>query len=817
MSVRVYQLAKQLGIENNEVIVLLRERGLAVDGPSNSIPNIYADALIEEIGVKKVKPEAKITEVPVAMSLVEVVSEDNTKTSVENKIDDLPSEALKSVFKKPAINKSFEDVIAEKKLERSKFEDKNAVRKDQNLKPSVTDVSEKKIEKQVPQVQVEKTSFKPKSASYPVRRDTRQGHGPDKKNFDKAPRRDDESVRVEEFIVTAPKIEFSKFARTIDRPTAKFDNLKKIEVKQPIVVKDLATALGIKPFQLISKLMSMDVFASMNKSVDPVVAQAVAEKFGFELEIKHRGEKEIKKPVITKKLVVENNEDGVLEARSPIVCVLGHVDHGKTTLLDTIRKTNVVAGEAGGITQKVAAYQVEKNGSKITFIDTPGHAAFSKMRERGANITDIGVLVVAADDGFMPQTDEALKFAKNANIPVVVAINKMDSKGANIDRVKQQMQQRGIAPEDWGGETLCCPVSALKGENIDALLEFILLQAEMLELRASKDGTVRGVVLESQVDVGLGATVSAIIQNGTLKIGNFLVCGDSICKVRSIIDDNGKQVKQALPSAPIKIIGWEKPPFIGDSFYSVASDKNARSEAEKNALIIKDKSAANEEVVVKAMNLNDLFAAIESSNDKVLKIILRADVQGSLEALRGCLESIKSTKIKLEIVGEGIGLISKNDILSADASGATIVAFNTKFDTGVQAVAKHYNTRVIQNNIIYESIDQVRDAMTDLLDPELKENKLGVAEIRQIFAVKHDIIYGCMVTEGKILRDQFVRVLRNKEIIFQGKFSSLKRMKDDVGEVRAGFECGIKVAGFEKCQVGDLLECFTIIKIKPSL
>lgn len=586
-----------------------------------------------------------------------------------------------------------------------------------------------------------------------------------------------------------------------------------IKIKPPIVVRDFAVSLSLKPFRLISELMEMGIFASINQSLEVDVAQKIAQKHGFTLDVQHRGEQEVKKAPEVKKVV--------LESRPPIVCVLGHVDHGKTTLLDSIRKTNVVAGEAGGITQHIGAYQVTSNGQKITFIDTPGHAAFSKMRQRGADVTDIAILVVAADDGFMPQTEEAFKFAKKANVPVVVAINKMDAKGANIDRVKQQMQQRGIAPEDWGGETLCVPVSALKGDNLPKLLEAVLLQAEMMELSADFKGTVEGVIIESQIEVGRGPTATVIIQKGILKPGDAIVCGSHYCKVRAMIDDQGKTIKEAPPSTPVKVMGWSDVPDAGATFIGVKSEKDARQQAQDFADQTKDGSPTQKTIATgndKKANVDALFAAIASSKSKVLKVILRGDVNGSVEALSSCLEAIKSTKVTLEIISAEVGQINKTDIDLASSTGATIVGFNTKLENGVQSLAKHHSIRILQHNIIYEIIDQVKEAMAELLDPEIQRLKTGTAEVRQVFPLsKAGVVAGCMVTEGSIKREQIAAVIRKDQVLCEGRISALKRFKEDSSEVRSGYECGIQLSNFNEYEVGDHIEVFEIKKILPSL
>lgn len=589
---------------------------------------------------------------------------------------------------------------------------------------------------------------------------------------------------------------------------------KTIQLKAPIIVRDFAKAMDLKPFRLISELMDMGIFASMNQSLEDATAIVIAKKHGFDLDIRHRGEQQQPK----KKEAVKRPEDDIKNyvPRPPIVCILGHVDHGKTTLLDTIRNTNVVAGEAGGITQHTAAYQVSCNGKKITFLDTPGHAAFSKMRERGANVTDIAILVVAADDGFMPQTDEALSFAQKAGVPIVVAINKMDAKGANIDRVKQQMQKRGITSEDWGGEVLCTPVSALKGENIDKLLELVLLQAEIMELKANPKAPVEGVIIESQLEQGRGATSTVIVRQGTLKTGDVIVCGENWCKVRALMDDRGGRIKEALPSTPALVMGWTGAPEAGDNFEKVDNDREAKRITEE--AIRQRKLQASAEVEPAPASIEELMAAIENKDHKVYKCIVKSDVSGTVEALVACLKDIKSDKVGLEVIADSVGQITKNDIEMAATAGASIVAFNVKQENGVAGLAKHKGVEIVSHNIIYELINTVKEAMKNLLDPELRENKLGAAEVRQLFNIsKGGKVAGCMVTEGIVKNGKLARVYRKGKEIAKGKISEIKRFKDDVSEVRAGYECGITLNNFADFEPADIIECFEILEIRPEL
>lgn len=774
MSVRIYQLAKELNIENKEMIDLLKQRGFVIKSASSTIANIYAEAIREEFHAKKTTQEAQA---PIA----------ETKKKTTEPSSSLPSE-------KPQFVKSAQDVKKEKQ----------AILEKQQVSPQA---------KQTPIKAPIPPSISTSSETIKIP--------------SKSPNIAGQAPKLPQFIppIRESSSPLSNQQKITNQTTSESSILKGpstlLRCKPPIVVRDFALLIGVKPFRLISELMEMGIFASMNQLIDEQIAIRIAKKHGFELEVQHRGEpqpqvqQQIVKKIKETPAVADDTE--FLKLRPPIVCVLGHVDHGKTTLLDTIRKTNVVTGEAGGITQHIGAYQVTHNNHKITFIDTPGHAAFSKMRQRGAELTDIAVLVVAADDGFKPQTDEALKFAQKANVPIVVAINKMDAPGANIDRVKQQLQERNIAPEDWGGETLCTPISALKGTNIDALLELILLQAEISELKANPDCPAEGIIVESQIEVGRGPTASAIIQKGTLRIGDNLICGGTFCKVRALLDDKGERIKEAPPSTPLKILGWTDVPEAGITFTTVKTEKEAKLKAQEYAH--KAKLDVLTPVKQEKMNLQNLLDAIANTKEKNLKVIIKADVHGSVEALTSSLEAIKSDKIKLEIIYGDVGLINNNDIKNASASGAAIVAFNTKFETGASAQAKHEGVQIIQHNIIYELIDQVKELMTEMLDPELKENKLGAAETRQIFTVAKGLVAGCMVTEGKLQRDMFARIIRGKKMepVHQGKIITLKRFKEDINEVRAGYECGIQISGFNDYKPGDIIECFEIQKIRPSL
>ncbi len=595
-------------------------------------------------------------------------------------------------------------------------------------------------------------------------------------------------------------------------------DIKILHLKPPIVVRDFAAALSLKPFKLISELNQLVGFAAMNSTIDEAVAQKVAGKYGFLLEIKHRADPALQQQQAKDKKEKKPDEDEskFLVPRPPVVCILGHVDHGKTSLLDAIRKANVAAGEAGGITQHIGAYQIEFNNRKVTFLDTPGHAAFSKMRARGANVTDIAVLVVAADDGFMPQTDEALKHAQNAKVTLLVAINKMDVKGANIEQVKTQMQQRNIAPEDWGGETVTVPVSAIKGTGINDLLEMILLQADVLELKANPKAEASGIVVESEIDFGRGPLATVIVQRGTLRVGDAIVCGQHYAKVRAMFDDKGANVKEASPGTPVRVIGWSGTPDSGAAFKAVKNSREAEKIAEVEEMRLK-KVVTTADAAPKELSVEDLFKNIAATQAKVLKVIVKTDVFGSGEAVRSVLEGIRSSKVSLEIVGIDVGIVTKNDVLMAGAAGSVIVGFHTKLENGVTSLAKHHGVRVETYEIIYEMGDKVREMMADLLDPDLKETKTGAAEVRQVFPLAKGFVAGCLVTEGKINRNTSARLRRGREIIYEGKVGTLKRFKDDANEVRAGLECGIKLDDFNSYQPGDMVECYEVQKVRASL
>ena len=595
------------------------------------------------------------------------------------------------------------------------------------------------------------------------------------------------------------------------------DGKKIINIKAPIVVKELAAALGLRPFQVIKDLMEANIFANLNQTIDPAIAAQVCEKHGFAFEKEkrqagagvHKAEPVVAPPPAP---VIDEKKDE-LEHRPPVITFMGHVDHGKTSLMDYIRKARVAAGEAGGITQHIGAYSVEHKGHRITFLDTPGHAAFTAMRARGANVTDIVVLVVAADDGIMPQTEEAISHAKAAGVTIIVAVNKMDLPSANLDRVKQQLQEHDLAPEDWGGTTIVCPVSATKGTGMDHLLEMMSLQAEILELKSSARVPARATVIEAEMEPGRGPTATVIVKMGTLKVGQAFLCGLQWGKVKSLIGDLGKPVKQAGPATPVNVLGFGGLPKAGDELMVMESERAARQLSEER----QEEQRKSKLAAPQRATLESLFDNLADNQRKVLRVVLKADVQGSLEALLQALGDIKAKQIDLEIIHAAVGPISESDILLATASDAIVVGFGVKTENSAATAAKREGVQIKLYSIIYELIDQIKEAMAGLLEPELREAVIGHAEVRQVFDLTKGIVAGCMVTHGRILRTARARVLRRKQPIYDGGISTLRRFKDDVKEVRNGFECGIKLGDYSEYEPGDIIECYTLEKVAQKL
>lgn len=589
------------------------------------------------------------------------------------------------------------------------------------------------------------------------------------------------------------------------RPTAPV--IKEVAIAESITVTDLAQKMSIRATEVIKELMKHGIMATINQSLDRDTAMLIVEEMGHKAVAMDR--KDIEEQIIE----AANISDGELVPRAPVVTIMGHVDHGKTSLLDYIRRTKVAAGEAGGITQHIGAYHVETARGVITFLDTPGHVAFSAMRARGAQATDIIVLVVAADDGVMPQTIEAIQHARAAKVPIVVAVNKIDKPGANTDRVRQELSQQQVISEDWGGDTMFAEVSAKTGAGIDALLELILLQAEVLELKAPVQGLARGTIVESSLDKGRGAVATVLVQSGTLRRGDMIVSGGELGRVRALFDETGRAVKEAGPSIPVQVLGLSGAPNAGDDVIAVEDEKRAREVAALRQERARDTKLASN----KAAKLEDLFSQKGENEVKSINLVVKADVQGSVEALRDALVACSTDKIKVAIIAAGVGGINESDANLALASHASIIGFNVRADGGARRVVEEQGLDLRYYSIIYEALDDVKKAIVGMLAPEIREEIIGVAEVREVFrSTKYGSIAGCMVRDGVIKRHNPIRVLRDNVVIFQGSLESLRRFKDDATEVKAGLECGIGVKNYNDIKVGDNIEVYEITKVAPS-
>ncbi len=575
-----------------------------------------------------------------------------------------------------------------------------------------------------------------------------------------------------------------------------------VTIGEEIMIKDLAMKISKTASDVISKLMKLGVLVTINETIDYDTAALVLDEYNIKVEFKSNKR-------ITQIELPKTHVDGDAIKRPPIITVMGHVDHGKTSLLDAIRSTKVTEGEAGGITQHIGAYQVEHNNEKLTFIDTPGHAAFTSMRARGAQVTDIAILVVAADDGVKPQTIEAIAHSKAAKVPIIVAINKMDKEGANPERVMQQLTEYELVSEEWGGDTIFCKVSAITKDGLENLLEMILLVSEMLELRAVPDRLADGFVIEAELDKGKGPVATLLVKQGTLKVGDVVVTGQCVGRVRAMYDERGDSVEMAPPSTPVEVLGLSTVPQAGDIFQCVDDEKYGRDIVEQRCIVEKEEAVSKNRKVT----LEDLFKGLNEGEKKELNLIIKGDVQGSVEALIQSLRNLNTDEVKVSIIHSGVGAITETDVILASASSAIIIGFNVRPDANAKKAAELEEVDIKLYRIIYEAIDDVKAAMSGLLDPEIKEVELGVVEVRDIFKVpKVGTIAGCYVTSGKITNTANVRIVRDGIIVFDGKLSSLKRFKDDAKEVASGFECGIGFEKFNDLKEGDVIEAYTYVK-----
>jgi translation initiation factor IF-2 len=581
---------------------------------------------------------------------------------------------------------------------------------------------------------------------------------------------------------------------------------RKIKIPERVTVADLAKAMSVKAAELIRKLMALGMVANINQTIDYETASLLADDFGYELE---EARFELEKTLTE---VEDKPED--LKARPPVVTIMGHVDHGKTSLLDYIRKSNIIAGESGGITQHIGAYYVERKGGDIVFLDTPGHEAFTAMRARGAKVTDIIVLVVAADDGVMPQTKEAINHGRAANISIVVAINKIDKPEANVERVRRELAELGLAPEEWGGQTIFGNISAKTGQGVDELLELILLQAEVLELKANPDKPARGTVIEARLDKSRGPVATVLIRSGTLKQGSFFICGEHFGKVRAMLNNRGKRMIVATPSTPVEVYGISGVPMAGDEFIAVPDEKTAKEVIEYRLTQSKKWEGERRGIV----SLDDLFQKIKEGEVKELNLVLKADVQGSIEAISDSLAKLISEEVKLKIIHSSTGAISETDVMLASASGAIIIGFNVRANPRVTELAEKEKVDIRYYDVIYNLIQDIKLAMTGLLAPIYKENFMGRATVKEVFHIpKVGSVAGCTVTDGRVERSARARLLRDEVVVFEGKIASLRRFKDDVKEVQTGYECGITLENFQDYKPGDVFEVYQVEEVRPEL
>ena len=793
MPVRIYDISKKLGLENKQILEKAKSMGIAAAKvPSSSLDKISAEWLEEEL--IKTYPEAAAKLAP------KPAPEPPKPAPVEEKIVLItapPPEPKPEIKEEPA--------VVEAKIE---------------LPPVPPKPTGPKVGEKVGFIQLSPTRQPSSrggdrggsSAKLPPSRPGAPQRGDSRQQFQRGGRDGRQSApQQREQPKPAPAPQAPKFVA----PTTG----EVIIIKPPIVVRELAAQLKQKPFKIIADLMGLNVFATVNQAIDEKIAQQLCAKYGFRFEVekRERGAGVVHAVEKTIELDIEDKPE-TLKPRAPVVTIMGHVDHGKTSLLDVIRKANVAAGESGGITQHIGAYTIsvphpetKKGLAQITFLDTPGHAAFSSMRARGANVTDIVVLVVAANDGVMPQTLEALSHAKAAKVPILVAVNKIDHPNANALKVRQQLQDKGLVPDDWGGDTIFVECSALTKVGIDKLLEMILLQADLLELKANPDRNAKGNVIESGIEPG-GPTATVLVRKGTLHIGDIIICGEFYGRVRALINEEGKRLKEAEPSVAVRVLGLNGVPDAGLEFSVVEDEKAARELAEQRFL---EARAAGQEN--KKVTLENLFATLAANQDKVLKVVVKADTQGSVEAIVEALKKIEAEKVSLEVMHSAVGTITENDVALASASNAIILGFHTRLDSTAAEKAKHAEVQIKLYAIIYELIDQVKEAMAGLLDPLVKDVVVGSAEIRQVFELSKGVpVAGCMVSSGRIVKGK-VRVRRRKDVIYEGICQSLRRFQDEVNEVRAGMECGIRIEGYSDFQVGDAIECYSLEKVAAKL
>lgn len=785
---RVYELAKILNMNNKELIGKLNEMGVEVKSHSSGVDEETV-AKVKKLYGKDDTPKPEQKQEParsVKPQPKDEVQNKSVSAPVHKKTSQQPAaEKQQASIKSGKTGKNDRNERNDKQSDASKSAQNNKNRPAQNNNNKNKPVQNNKNGKN-------KTDDNNKGSNFtrPKPNINAQGHINKKNKKNKKNRLKREETPVQEV------------------PVETEDDIKIIQIGNTITVKELADKLGRNSADIAMRLMKKNVMASVNQEIEFELAEAVCD----ELDVIAERAEEI--DLLEEEFREEEDNEEDLVERPPVVVVMGHVDHGKTSLLDAIRHSNVTTREAGGITQHIGAYTVAIDGKPITFLDTPGHEAFTAMRMRGAQVTDIAVLVVAADDGVMPQTIEAINHAKAAGVEIIVAINKIDKPSANPERVKQELVEYGLISEDWGGDTICVPVSAATKEGIDHLLEMIILVAEMKELKANPNKKARGSIIEAQLDKGRGAVATVLVQNGTLNVGDPIVAGSTYGRVRAMMNDKGQKVKKAGPSMPVEILGLNEVPRAGDMFYVAQSEKHARQVAESVA-------AKNREDLIKdtpqKVSLDDLFSQIQSGNIKELNIVIKADVQGSVEAVRASLEKLSNDEVRIRTIHGGVGAITESDVMLASASNAIIIGFNVRPEASAKTVADDQKVDIRLYRVIYNAIEDITAAMKGMLDPVFEEKVIGHAEIRQLFKASGvGTIGGAYVKDGKIQRNARVRIVRDGIVVHEGELATLRRFKDDVKEVATGYECGIVINKFNDIKEGDIVEAFVMEEIKPQ-
>jgi len=834
---RVYQLAKELGMSSKELIGKLKdELDIQVKNAQSGLDEkqiMLVKEFLKPVQVPEEKKEEKKVErieVKVEPSRTEeAVEEKPVEVKSEEKVEEKPVEEKpkREERRRKEVRVLSPEEIARRRRKRRFIRPKGKEERRPRREPRPFEkrkeekVTREQLEKLVASVKEQKEKEKPKTEEELIAEKKREKRElEEQRKFQELMRRIEEKNRAkakrrkrkkkkEEVKEEVPFEQLSE-EEQIKRLIEEEERAKTVIIPEIVSVKELSEKLGVEANQLLADLISLGKMVSINQPIDFETAKKLIEKHGkiAKLESEAPIEEEIEE--------AEKPEN--LKPRPPVVTVMGHVDHGKTTLLDYIRNTKVAEREAGGITQHIGASVVEvetaEGKKRITFLDTPGHEAFTAMRARGAQVTDIAILVVAADDGVMPQTVEAINHSKAAGIPIIVAINKIDKPGANPEKVKQELSQHGLVPEDWGGDTIMVPVSAKTGQGVDELLEMVVLQSEMMDLKANPDRPAKGVVLEAKLDRQRGPVATLLIQNGTLKRGDSIVAGLYAGKVRAMFDDKGNQVKEAGPSMAVEVLGLEGVPQAGDKFAVVKDEKTARKIAEHRQELARESALERE----KRLSLEDLFSQMQKGEVKELNLIVKADAQGSIEAINKSINDLSTDEVRVRVIHSGTGPITENDVMLAAASNAIVIGFNVRPDAAARRAAERENVDIRTYRVIYDIVDDIKKAMQGLLKPEEKEVYLGSAEVRATFKVpKVGTVAGCYVKDGVIRRNAHVRLVREGVVIYEGRISSLKRFKEDVREVQAGYECGIGLENFNDIKVGDVIECFTTETVEREI